>query len=183
MLVVVGGHSFYWFSGGPDFGARYWYQTLVPLTVLSVRGAQILQQRVLDGDGTELAGVRVATFVIAASLVGFINVIPWRSLGKYHRYRGMSADVGRLARARDLGHSLVFVQARDPEDYASAFIFNPRTLDAPGTIYARDAGPVHRLILERHFADRQVWLVARSPDRDGRFRVQAGPLPSGEGRR
>ena len=32
---VVGIHSFYYFSGGPDFGARYWYLIIVPCVALA----------------------------------------------------------------------------------------------------------------------------------------------------
>src|SRR5262249_11391732 len=32
------GYSAYWFSGGPDHGARYWFAMLVPLVWLTARG-------------------------------------------------------------------------------------------------------------------------------------------------
>src|SRR5687767_1977683 len=40
---VVGAHTFYWFSGGPDFGARYWYLIIVPCCALAARGLGILE--------------------------------------------------------------------------------------------------------------------------------------------
>ena len=36
--VIVGIHSFYWFSGGPDFGARYWYLIIISCVALAARG-------------------------------------------------------------------------------------------------------------------------------------------------
>ena len=42
IAVIVGLHCFYWFSGGPDFGARYWYLVLIPCIVLAVRGLDVL---------------------------------------------------------------------------------------------------------------------------------------------
>jgi hypothetical protein len=177
VFMVIVGHSFYWFSGGPDFGARYWYQTLVPLVVLTVRGVQELQRRWFEISAAPSSKHRISAIVVVAAVVAFVNVVPWRSIGKYHRYRGMSADVARLARDHDFGHSLVFVQARHPEDYASAFIFNPSNLDAPGTIYALDAGESSRDILYRHYPDRSVWLLGGSPSDEVRLRVLAGPLP------
>jgi hypothetical protein len=100
--------------------------------------------------------------------------MPWRSLGKYPRYRNYSAEVDRLARAYHFGHSLVFLP---PNDYQLAFVFNPPTLDGGGTVYAADAGPVHREAVRRYFADRPVWFIARSPTARHRIEVLAGPLP------
>ncbi|MEJ7812352.1 MAG: glycosyltransferase family 39 protein [Gemmatimonadaceae bacterium] len=40
IAAVVGVHSLYWFSGGPDFGARYWYLILIPCIALSARGLE-----------------------------------------------------------------------------------------------------------------------------------------------
>ena len=177
ILVIVAGHSLYWFSGGPDIGARYWYQILVPLVVLTVRGVQILQQRLIQRGATKRAALRVVAFVAVASLVASINVMPWRSLSKYYNYRGMSADVNRLARSHNFGHSLVFIQSRHDEDYASALVFNPPTLESSGTIYALDAGAHHREVLKKHFPDRPVWYVGRSSKDEDRMRVLAGPFP------
>lgn len=177
ILAIIAGHSFYWFSGGSDIGARYWYQALVPLIVLTVRGIQLVQQRLIELGAVKLTASRVTAFVVAASLIAFINVIPWRSLGKYYRYRGMSAEIERLAHTHKFGRSLVFIQAREREDYASAFIFNPPTLEAPGTIYALDAGAAHREAVQRRFPDRPVWFVGRPPEDKGPLQVLAGPLP------
>jgi hypothetical protein len=176
ILAIVAGHSFYWCSGGPDFGARYWYQTLIPLVVLTVRGMQIMKRRLRERGTAKITASRVTAFVAVASLVAFINVMPWRSMGKYHRYRGMSADIERLANAHDFGHSLVLIQVQDEEDYASAFVFNPPTMEAAGTIYARDTGAIHRKMLRQHFPDRPIWIVGRSQASENRMRVLAGPL-------
>jgi len=183
ILSVIIGHSIYWFSGGPDYGARYWYQVLVPLIVLTVRGIQTLQQRLAGLDFGVRPALRVAAFVVAACVVALINVVPWRCVGKYHRYNNMSADVERLARDHGFGHSLVFIQPKDTEDYALAFIFNPPTLESPETIYAVDAGAAHREVVRQHFPDRPVWFVGRFPTAEDRMRVLAGPFPAGtEGR-
>lgn len=177
VVAIVAGHSSYWFSGGPDYGARYWYQALLPFIVLTVRGVQILQQRLIARGTAKLAASRVTVFVMAASFIAFINIIPWRSLGKYYHYRGMSGDVNRLAQDHNFGVSLVFVQSQDQEDYASAFVLNPSTLKEPKTIYARDAGPAHNEALSRYYPNRPTWFVGRSPIDGDHLRVLAGPLP------
>jgi len=176
-ISIIGGQTVYWFSGGPDFGARYWFQALIPFVFFTVRGVSLLQTRLRNLGAPDGVLWRVAMFPVVASLVALLNVVPWRSVGKYHRYRGISADVGRIAKAYRFGNdSLVFVSSRTPDDYDSAALFNPPTLQSPGTIYALDAGPVHRKIVLRYFPGRRVWFLSGAPEQDGRLRVVAGPL-------
>jgi hypothetical protein len=176
-LATMLGHSFYWFSGGPDLGARYWYQTLIPLVILTVRGVHGLQERLARAHPGSALSQRVLLFVAMACLVAFPNVMTWRSFGKYHRYRGMSADVRNLARDHHFGRSLVFVRAPENEDYAGAFILNSPTLDGAGPIYVRDLGPEQRAALRRAFPDRAVWTVGYQTRESVRMQVLSGPTP------
>lgn len=50
LAAIWAAMSLYWFSGGSDFGARYWYAMILPCVVLTVRGAQGLAWRML-GNG------------------------------------------------------------------------------------------------------------------------------------
>ena len=159
-VAVVAGHSVYWFSGGPDFRARYWYQALLPFVLLTVRGVQILQQQLIARGIAFRAASRVTVFVVAASLIAFINVIPWRSFGKYYHYRGMSGEVKRLAQTHKFGVSLVFIQEKYQGDYASAFVLNPPTLQEPTTIYALDAGTANNDVVRRHYPTGEPGLSA-----------------------
>ncbi len=185
IIAIVGGHSFYWFSGGPDIGARYWYQALLPLVVLTVRGVEAVRER-LSAAGSAMAH-RLWVLVALASAVAFINVVPWRALDKYHHYRGMRADIRKLSRDHGFGHSLVLIRSASSNpfpEYSSAAIFNPPSLDRPGPIYARDLGPQRSAALREHFADRAIWIVAAPSLTGGSMQVMAGPLfASGRARR
>lgn len=176
LVAIIGGHSFYWSPGGADFGARYWYQTLIALIVLTLRGVQSIRCGLLASATSIRNRMNLNGFMAVASLIAFINVMPWRSVVKYDRYRLMSADVRRLDKIHRFGHSLVIVQARRPQDYASAFIFNPADLGKPGPIYVLDTGLVGRETVGRHFPDRPIWFVGRSVN-DVHLRVLAGPFP------
>jgi hypothetical protein len=57
IVVVVALHSAYWFSGGPDFGARYWYLAIVPCTVLAGRALASIEARhpIMPGARTMVA--------------------------------------------------------------------------------------------------------------------------------
>jgi hypothetical protein len=170
------GYSIYWFSGGPDLGPRYWYQALVPLVILTTRAATILTDR--PGQDGKREGPRVAAFVVLATLVGFLTVMPWR-FGKYHEYRGVSGAVRRLAIANHFGHALVFIRSADREDYQSAFSLNPPTLSDSGTIYLWDRNPVARAGIVAAFPGRTIWVVERGTAPGDTLAVKAGPLPPG----
>jgi Dolichyl-phosphate-mannose-protein mannosyltransferase len=167
------GHGLYWFSGGPDFGARYWYQILVPAVVLTARGIVELQRRWPEAIGGREASPRIGVFVAAACLISLANYIPWRSLDKYHHFWGIRGEIRRFAAQHDFGNGLVFVRAADDVDYVSAMLLNPPTLDSPGPIFARDLGPESRAAISRRFPDRPVWIV-EAPVPLGPYRLVAG---------
>ena len=104
---VVLGHSFYWAPGGPDFGARYWYVIIVPLVVLTVRGAQAIGAR-LSGSA---AGLRLSAAILIATASAFLFVLPWRCVTKYYRYRGIGGEVRSLESNNKFDGALVFVRA------------------------------------------------------------------------
>ncbi len=182
IFAILGGMSLYWFSGGPDFGPRYWYQMILPVTVLTVRGAHTLAARLSENGVSRPASRRVWAFVALASLLGLVNVIPWRSLDKYHHYRGIRPDIRKLERDYHFERGLVLVRGPRWPDYASGFPFNPATFDRDVTrpIYARDLGPESNERLHSYYADRPLWIVD-GPAQTGRgFEVFKGPFPLSE---
>jgi hypothetical protein len=172
-LAFLVGYNFYWFSGGPDFGPRYWYPVLVPLAALSVRGAEAVSHALGNRATIAIPGARVAAALAIASLSAAVTVLPWRGVTKYRGYRDITGEVRTLADARGFAHALVFVRS-NARDYQSAFNLNPATLDDPATIYALDAGPEHRAAVVARFPDRPVWVIARAQDHV--LKVTAGPL-------
>jgi hypothetical protein len=178
VATFAAGYNIYWFSGGPDLGARYWYPLLVPFAALTVRGTQMLAERA----ASRQSGGRLGAAVVAASLVAAATMLPWRAATKHYRYRGVTGEIRALAAAHAFDHALVFVRGANRRDYQSAFSLNPPTLDSPATIYAFDAGAEHRARVVNHFADRTVWVVGRPSSAapgTGAFAVVAGPLRPG----
>ena len=181
--VYVVGYSAFWFSGGPDLGARYWYPILVPLAALSARGAQMLSAELHAHGALAHASARVGAFIVAATVSAALLMLPWRATTKHYRYRGISGEVRELAASHQFGHALVFVRPEeDRRDYQAAFIFNPATLEDRGTIYAFDAGAANRSAVVAHFSDRPVWVIGRVPATatgSAPLQVILGPLAPG----
>lgn len=170
-------HFFYWFSGGPDFAARYWFLMVVPCVVLSVRGLQELSAR-LDRNQSSavILNFRALAAAIFLSLISIIGFTAWRSIDKYHHYLKMRPDVRHLASEYRFGKSLILIRGEQFPDFASAAIYNPIDLQAEVPIYAWDENPNLRLRILQAFRDRPVWIVNGPSLTNGGFQVVEGPL-------
>lgn len=183
VAIIVGGYVFYWHPGGPDFGSRYWYPLIIPFTVLTVRGLQVLIEKLRLIKEARLIMPQVVVFVALATIISFVNMMPWRSMEKYYRYMSMSDDLRALSVEKGFDDgALVFVHTRGMDrrydrekDYAGAFIHNPPTLEDPGTIYVRFENPEQMRRIISHFPGRPVWHIGPHPDRAGEYVVLKYP--------
>ena len=177
ILVVTGLHSLYWFSGGPDFGARYWFLVFIPCIVLTVRGIRYL--------GTLLpnqphGSTQIIIGVLALCVSAMTNFLPWRSVDKYFHYNNMRPDVRQLAQAHDFSNSLVLINGSRFRDYMSASTYNDVVLQQGTTIYAWDRDPETRRHLLEAYPDRSFWLLNGPSLTGAGFQLVAGPLGSDE---
>ena len=179
MIIFV--HVFYWFSGGPDFGARYWYLIILPCVALTVRGGHHLVKTLENGQQlVPIIGMRVAAGILLLCLLSILNFFSWRVIDKYHHYRGFRPDIRELASSYNFGRSLVLIRGNNYNDYPSAAVYNPINLNDNRPIYAWDASQEIREKLLKSFSDRKVWLVnAPSITRKG-FEVIRGPISGTE---
>jgi hypothetical protein len=180
IAVVIFIHCFYWFNGGPDFGARYWYLIALPCVVLTLRGAEKLGGML--SSGKDISGqlsdgrLRVLAAIAGLCVLAWATFIPWRLIDKYHHYRGARPDIRQLAEEVDFGRSLILIRGSRSPDYSSAAAYNPLDLEAPQPIYAWDRNPEVRAQLLHHYRDRPVWIID-GPTQTGRgFEVIQGPL-------
>ncbi len=169
---VVITHSFYYFSGGPDFGARYWYLLLPALLVLAVRGMQALMEQLKSRHAALLASI--AVLCVAANL----TVAPWRALEKYYGYLGMHPDARTLVEQRHVGKALVLVRGAAFPDYASAAAYNPFGSSENRPLFAHESTPEIAERLVHALAGRQMWILEGTTLHQGRARL-LGPFPVG----
>jgi len=177
MLFIAGTLSLYWFSGGPDFGARYWYLMIIPLVALTVRGIEFLGSRSEVNGETSSLNAKMLVAVLSLSLCSLVNVFPWRAIDKYHNYRGMRPDIRSLSQEYNFGRSLVLIQG-DDADYESAWTYNPLDPQANAPLYAwaRDPNTQNRLLKE--YRDRVLWVVDGPSKTGAGYAVVRGPLDS-----
>lgn len=171
IAAVVGLHSFYWFGGGPDFGARYWYLVVVPCAALAARGVE----RLATGTGPERARPHAAAALLTAGAL--LLFIPWRLADKYHHYRGMRPDVAALLATEPWGpNDLVLVRGKRHPDLASAAAYNPLDLERDGPVLAWARSPAVTDSLLRAYHTRRIWVLDGPSRTGGGYRLRAGPL-------
>ena len=177
ILAVAGTYSLFWYHGGPDFGARYWFLCIVPLVTLTVRGLEYAASAI---DSIEESGPAIySRVVLGAAMLCFLSLaayVPWRASDKYYEYLGMEPGIRRLAQAHGFGKSLVLIRGNEHPDYQSAWIYNPLDFAGDAPIYAFDKSPEIRAELLRNYPDRQLWIVDGPTIADGEYRVIQGPL-------
>jgi hypothetical protein len=173
ILAVVAVHAFYWYSGGPDFGARYWYLILIPCLVLTVRALDRLAERIHPSDH---AGQRVWAAVGVLVAVSLMTFVPWRAIDKYHHYLGMRPDVPSLMASHGVvDGALVLIRGKEHPDYTSAATFNPLDWNSDQTLYAFDRSAETTAALLRAYPSRPVWVL-NGPSITGRgYEVVARP--------
>lgn len=178
IAMVTGLHALYYFSGGPDFGARYWYLILLPCLVLTARGLEILEAAEAPDAGRSPG--RPMALAAALTLVALVVFVPWRAMDKYRHYRGMRPDVRLLAVDSRLAGDIVLIRGTRHPDFASAAAYNPLDLTAPSTIFAWDRGDPVRSQLVDAYPGRQFWIVEGPTVSGNGFVVTAGPLSATE---
>lgn len=176
VVAVVTAHSFYWFSGGPDFGARYWYLAIVPLAALSARAIHGLEPRLRSVSGSP-SGLMAGA--LALSLAALVTFLPWRALDKYPNYRGMEPGMRSLIEDYAIGSDLVLVRARSSREYSSALAYSSLDPASAGPLIFHDRDSAARALLRRAYPARRIWLVDGPTASGGGFVVTAGPFPPG----
>jgi len=167
----------YWFSGGPDFGARYWYLMIIPLVVLTVRGISFLEGIFKSRlPGSSITNTHIFVAVLSLSVLALVNYLPWRALDKYYHYLGMQPDILNIAKEYNFGKSLVMILGKQHPDFESAWIYNPLDPYADEPIYAWDKNEqVLKQVLQA-YSDRPVWFVEGPTITHQGYKVIAGPL-------
>ncbi len=176
ILGVVLAHGLYWFSGGPDFGARYWFLTIVPLVALTARAInEHGPPGTPDAATVPVWRARALATAFILSMISLTTFVPWRAVDKYHHYRRMRPDVRELARSHSFGRSLVLIEGKRHPDFAGAAVYNPVNLDADAPIYAWARSPSVAAEARAAFPGRPVWVL-RGPTVTGRgYEVAAAP--------
>lgn len=167
IIVVMLGQACYWYAGA-DYGARYWYQLLIPCCVLAAKAlTRALPDRTVESPAAQTPALTpaltLAPAALVLSLIAVVIFVPWRGATKYVGYRGMSGSVARLVRECPMTHGLVFVHnaaANTPFGvYSAAAILNDPGFRGDAPIFARETSAEVTQAARAAFPARPVWLI------------------------
>jgi hypothetical protein len=173
IVALLLGYHLYWYSGGPDFGARYWYLMIYPLVVLTARGVETCVEGLRSGAAGDSAAPRVGVVLAVLTLTAVTVFLSWRAVGRYKDYRGFHADYRRLDLPPD---ALVLVKSEHNSDFWSAFIRNSPDQSERRPIFAEDVGEASNRRLVDAFPDRPAVFVTGRSAGAGTTRI-TGTLP------
>jgi hypothetical protein len=175
LLCLVGVQHLYWFSGGPDFGARYWFLAIVPLVALSARALETLRGSlggVVDEAGAPRLVLPGALLLTVSTMLVFV---PWRAVDKYYHYRGMRPEARALIADPQYRDGVLLLRGRAHPDLGSAEVYEDLRFASAVPIVAWDRNATVRAQLARAFPTRRFWIVdGPSLTNDG-YHVIAGP--------
>jgi hypothetical protein len=181
LVVIFAYQSLYWFSGGPDFGARYYYLAVIPLLALTVQAlGRISQVSLLDSAQPSRVSAPVLIAVLVLSAGALSSFLPWRAIDKYHHYRGMRADIRNLIQDNNLGTDLLLISGKDHPDFNSAIVYTAIDPYGDRPVIALDKNMEVRRKLLANYPDRNVWLIDGPTLTGTGYRVTAGPVKATE---
>lgn len=171
IVVVVALHSAFWFSGGPDIGARYWYLIIVPCVVLAGRALASIEARhpVMPGARTMVA---IGIFCLGV----LVLYVPWRAANKYWHYRSVRPDFVRMKADPAYRDGLILVSGRRHPEWAAASLANELVIGASAApVFAWDRDSTTRQAVLNAFPTRPVWLV-KGPSETAGVEIVRGPV-------
>lgn len=158
--LVIGGQGLFWYSGA-DYGARYWYQILIPCIVLAARA--------LTDVGEDWESFAMTAVVVSA--IGLAVFLPWRAVTKYVGYRGMGGSVVRFLERCDMSNGLVVVgnaPLSGPfHKYSAAAFLNEPGWGSSAPVFARETTPAATERLKTAFPGRTLWHIEVPDTPDG----------------
>lgn len=174
---VIFAYSFFWYHGGPDFGARYWFLIIIPLVGLTARSIESLSESLDEtGEVNNSLNPRIVAAIGMLCVLTLFNYFPWRALDKYFHYLEMQPGIEELARENDFGKSLVLIRGAEYPDYASAWVYNPPDFEGDAPIFAWDKTADVREKLLRSYPERRAWIVDAPTLTGGGYKIVQRPV-------
>ena len=159
-FVIFCFQSLYWFSGGPDFAARYYYLIVIPLIALTVQALKALGQTLArQATSPSRIPATVLVGVMVLNTGALANFLPWRAIDKYHHYRDMRPDIRLLLSEKATGADLLLIRGEDHPDLNSAIVYTSIDPYGGGPVIALDKNADVRRQLLDAYPDRSVWLI------------------------
>lgn len=149
LLAPVVGHIFWWSHGGNRYGPRFYFEALLPFTLLAGSGAERL---------TSTRWFRPALITGGIALVA-ANVA---LLTQAHREVHARRDLYRAVDAAGLRNAVVLLTTASADMVRTDLTRNPPDFENAPVLFALSRGPLDREVTERH-QERTAYLYRWTP--------------------
>ena len=161
IVVIVFAYSLYWFTGSHYVGPRYWFIAILPLVYLVTRGIMAVANR-MPGENDAAASGRLLNTVVVLCLCGSIVFLSYRSVARFHHFRGYHDHFRQLDLKAENGIAPLVLAVGDVGNIGSAYFLNDPFLAPENPVFAKDLGPGGNAALFAAFPDRPVVRIEES---------------------
>ena len=155
-------YLFYYSPGVPETGPIYYFELLVPLSLMSSRGILIFQKKLEKVKGDPHLRYFPAVFLSISLALGLVSFYPEKVLH-------IAALTDRIKEPYDLVErkveepTLVFIRSLPQAGWVFGYKNTDPWLEGP-LLFCRDLGPEKNLEVIRHFPERHYYLLFYDPE-------------------
>lgn len=135
ILTTITAAFLYWFSGSFYIGTRYWFAIILPLSILSACGYEVISDK-LSHLGIPVRNT--ASVIGILCLFGLLVITPWRGVSKYFNYQNYSAATLSEYDKGTFENNVVFFTT--DEASGTALFLNDPWLRSDRPLFLKDLG-------------------------------------------
>ena len=172
-------YLFYYSPGVSDLGPVYYYETMIPLLLLTARAAVFLHR--LCADRFDHGNALVPNFLVLSVILSMVTFVP-EQISHVHRLTDQIREPYEVVRSADVHHGLVLIKTRPNKGWVFGYR-NPSPDFTDDVVYAQYSDTLSNSALVRYFQDRSPFILDRETGKE-RWklvpvdRATLKPLPS-----
>jgi hypothetical protein len=172
-------YFFYYSPGVSDLGPVYYYETIIPLLLLTGRALVSLHR--LLADHFKQGNAMVPSFLLLSVILSLITFVP-EQISHVHRLTDQIREPYEIVRSANVHHGLVLMKTRPNKGWVFGFR-SPSPDFKDDVVYARYADSASNLALVEYFQDRTPFILDRDSSNAQMIlvpvdRAALQPLPS-----
>ena len=182
-IGILGGiaiaYLFYYSPGVSDLGPVYYYETMIPLLLLTSRGLVSLHR--LFAEHFKQGNALVPNFLVLSAILSLITFVP-EQISHITRLTDQIREPYEVVRSANVHHGLVLIKTRPNKGWVFSYR-NPSPDFTDDVVYAQYADTASNVALVGYFRDRTPYILDRDAGKDQSKlvpvdRATLRPLPS-----
>ena len=157
LCAIAVAYLFYYSPGVSDLGPVYYYETMIPLLLLSAR-AVVFLHRLLTHHFPR-GNALIPNFLVLSVILALVTSVP-EEISHVHRLTDQIREPYEVVQSANVQHGLVLIKGRMEKGWVFGYR-NPSPDFKENIVYARYADTASNLALTRYFQDRTPYILDR----------------------